>query len=49
MEGDIIRTIRQSVPHIGHFDTADNPGRKEVDETQELCYPPIMTTTVGWD
>jgi hydroxypyruvate isomerase len=41
MEGDIIRTIRANIQHIGHFHTAGNPGRHEFDETQELNYPPI--------
>jgi hydroxypyruvate isomerase len=41
MEGDIIRTIRQNIQHIGHFHTAGNPGRHEFDETQELSYPAI--------
>lgn len=42
MEGDIIRTIRDNIEHIGHFHTAGNPGRKDLDEDQELCYPAIM-------
>jgi hydroxypyruvate isomerase len=42
MEGDVIRTIRASMDYIGHFHTAGNPGRNELDETQELYYPPIM-------
>ena len=37
--GHIIRTIRQHIQHIGHFQTAGNPGRIELDETQELTYP----------
>jgi hydroxypyruvate isomerase len=41
MEGDIIRTIRENIQHIGHFHTAGNPGRHEFDETQELNYAPI--------
>jgi len=36
MEGDIIRTIRQSIQWIGHFHTGGVPGRHELDETQEL-------------
>ena len=27
---------------IGHIHTAGNPGRKELDDTQEINYPPIM-------
>lgn len=41
MEGDVIRTIRGHIAHIGHFHTAGNPGRQEFDETQELNYPAI--------
>ena len=44
MEGDIIRTITDSIAHIGHFHTAGNPGRKDLDEDQELYCPPIMRT-----
>jgi len=46
MEGDIIRTIRQNIAHIGHFHTAGNPGRHEFDETQELSYRPIALAIV---
>jgi hydroxypyruvate isomerase len=42
MEGDIIRTIRANIQYIGHFHTGGNPGRNEIDETQELNYPAIM-------
>ncbi len=41
MEGDIIRTIRENIQYIGHFHTAGNPGRHELDNTQELNYRPI--------
>lgn len=41
MEGDIIRTIRENIQHIGHFHTAGNPARHEFDETQELNYAAI--------
>ena len=41
MEGDIIRTIRQNIQYIGHFHTAGNPGRNELNENQELNYRPI--------
>lgn len=36
MEGDIIRTIRQNIEYIAHFHTGGNPGRNELDDTQEL-------------
>ena len=38
MEGDVIRTIRQNIKHIGHFHTAGNPDRRDMDDTQELNY-----------
>ncbi len=42
MEGDIIRTIRRNIDHIGHFHTAGNPGRQDLDDEQELNYVGIM-------
>jgi hydroxypyruvate isomerase len=42
MEGDVIRTIRENHAYIGHYHTAGNPGRNEIDDTQELNYPAIM-------
>ncbi|NNK21002.1 MAG: TIM barrel protein [Flavobacteriaceae bacterium] len=42
MEGDVIRTIEQNKDYIGHYHTGGNPGRHEIDETQELYYPAIM-------
>jgi hydroxypyruvate isomerase len=42
MEGDIIRTIRDNKDYIGHYHTGGNPGRNEIDDTQELYYPAIM-------
>ena len=42
MEGDTIRTIRANSEYIGHIHTAGNPGRQDLDDTQELNYPPIM-------
>lgn len=44
MEGDIIRTIRENIAWIGHFHTAGNPGRADIDETQELNYAGICQT-----
>ena len=46
MEGDIIRTIRTCKDYIGHYHTGGNPGRAEIDETQELYYPAIMRAIV---
>jgi hydroxypyruvate isomerase len=42
MDGDIITRLRQYKEYIGHIHTAGNPGRGELDETQEINYPPIM-------
>lgn len=41
MEGDLIRTIQDNHTYFGHYHTAGNPGRHELDDTQELRYPPI--------
>ncbi len=38
MDGDIVRTIRENIQWIGHFHTGGNPGRHEIDDTQELNY-----------
>jgi len=46
MEGDIIRTIRDNFQYIGHFHTAGNPGRHEIDSTQELNYRPVAQAIV---
>jgi hydroxypyruvate isomerase len=44
MEGDIIRTIRQNIEHIAHFHTGGNPGRNELDDTQELNWRTVAKT-----
>lgn len=41
MEGDIIRSIQKNHQYFGHYHTAGNPGRHELDDKQELLYPPI--------
>lgn len=41
MEGDIIRTIHQYKDFIGHYHTGGNPGRNEIDDTQEIYYPAV--------
>src|SRR5499426_2335369 len=38
MDGDIVRNIRDHFKWIGHFHTGGNPGRHDIDETQELNY-----------
>lgn len=42
MEGDLIRTVQENISSIGHFHTAGNPGRRDMDETQEIYYPAVM-------
>ncbi|MEI7730102.1 MAG: TIM barrel protein [Verrucomicrobiota bacterium] len=42
MDGDIIRRIGEIKEYIGHVHTAGNPGRGELDNKQEINYPPIM-------
>jgi hydroxypyruvate isomerase len=42
MNGDVIRRIEQYKDLIGHIHTAGNPGRAELDDKQEINYPPIM-------
>ncbi|MCA9147523.1 MAG: hydroxypyruvate isomerase, partial [Planctomycetales bacterium] len=42
MNGDVIRRIGQYKDVIGHYHTAGNPGRGELDDTQEINYPAVM-------
>jgi hydroxypyruvate isomerase len=42
MEGDVIRTVQENKDYIGHYHTGGNPGRHEIDETQELNYAAIV-------
>lgn len=46
MDGDVIRRIKEFKDYIGHVHTAGNPGRGELDNTQEINYPPIMQALV---
>ncbi len=41
-EGDVIATIQESHQYITHYHTAGVPGRHEIEEEQELRYPPIV-------
>ncbi|MEI7731378.1 MAG: TIM barrel protein [Verrucomicrobiota bacterium] len=47
MHGDVITRLKQYAPWIGHYHTAGVPGRNEIDDTQELCYAPIMRAIVA--
>jgi hydroxypyruvate isomerase len=42
MDGDIVRNIRDNFRWIAHFHTGGNPGRHDIDDTQELNYRFIM-------
>lgn len=42
MNGDVIRRLEECKDVIGHIHTAGNPGRAELDDLQEINYPPIM-------
>ncbi|MFM8639751.1 MAG: hydroxypyruvate isomerase family protein [Planctomycetota bacterium] len=53
MEGDVIRTIRDHHAWIAHYHTAGNPGRSNLDDTQELNYRGICAAIAdtgfkGW-
>ena len=51
MNGDVIRRINQYKDVIGHYHTAGNPGRAELDDKQEINYPAVMNAIVntGYD
>lgn len=46
MEGDVIRTIKENHQYIGHYHTGGNPGRNEIDSTQELNYAAITKAII---
>jgi len=46
MNGDVIRRLRQYRDWIGHVHVAGNPGRGELDDTQEICYPAVMRALI---
>jgi len=53
MNGDLIRRIEQCQDVIGHVHTAGNPGRGELDDTQEINFPACLRKLVsigykGW-
>ena len=47
MEGNIIENIQKYHSFFSHIHTGGNPGRAEIDETQELYYPAIMKALVA--
>lgn len=42
MDGDVIVRLKKYAEYIAHVHTAGNPGRRELDDQQEINYPPIM-------
>jgi hydroxypyruvate isomerase len=46
MHGDHIRNIRRYGKYISHYHTGGMPGRKEIDETQEIYYPAVIQALV---
>ena len=42
MNGDLIRNIRRYHEIVGHYHTAGNPGRGELNDQQEINYPPVI-------
>jgi hydroxypyruvate isomerase len=42
MEGDLIQHINDYKDVIAHYHTAGNPGRSDIDETQEIYYPAVV-------
>jgi hydroxypyruvate isomerase len=46
MHGDLVRRIGELKDLIGHVHTAGNPGRGELDESQEISYPAVVRKLV---
>jgi hydroxypyruvate isomerase len=46
MDGDVIVRLKQNAEYIGHVHTAGVPGRRELDDQQEINYPPIMRALI---
>ena len=42
MEGDLIRTIDKFHPYFGHYHTAGNPGRNDMDTNGVRSHPPVF-------
>ncbi len=47
MEGDLIRTVTDNMQYIGHFHTGGNPGRHELDDTQEVNWRAVAKAIAG--
>lgn len=46
-EGDLIRTIKNNHQYIAHYHTAGNPGRGEINDSQEINYPAVVKAIVS--
>ena len=46
MEGELINNIRKYKDVIAHYHTAGNPGRRDIDETQEIYYPAVVKAII---
>jgi len=46
MDGDLVRRVRQCGEAINHVHTAGNPGRGELDKTQEINFAPVLNALV---
>ncbi|HND53917.1 MAG TPA: TIM barrel protein [Pirellulaceae bacterium] len=46
MDGDLITRVKQCREYINHVHTAGVPGRCELDENQEINYPPVVRAIV---
>jgi hydroxypyruvate isomerase len=51
MEGDLSRTIKENIDLIGHFHTAGVPGRRDLDDRQEVNWKAIggLLDHLGYD
>ena len=51
MNGDLIDNIKKYQSITGHYHTAGNPGRRELDEDQEINYPAVIRAILatGYD
>jgi len=51
MEGDLSRTIKAGIERIGHVHTAGVPGRRDLDDRQEIHWPGIagLLRHLGYD
>ncbi len=51
MNGDLIRNIDRYRSLVGHYHTAGNPGRGELDDSQEIQYPAVIRAIMqtGYD